>query len=69
MSKKVPHSPAMSEEEIAKELGMTVPSVHNTLRKALKKLRDGRALKLKALAEARQSVARHELPRLVRGGL
>lgn len=54
MSKLVPHSPEMTTEEIAKELGVSYGSINSTLKRAMKKLKDGRAVRLQELAVARE---------------
>ena len=67
MAKLVPHHHAMTIEEIAAEIGCTPDSVKHTLRRALKKLKDGRAVKMKDLAAARDREAYRGLPRIVQG--
>ena len=60
-----PARPEMSVEEIASELGVSYNSVNSTLKRAMKKLKDGRAVKLRALAVAREKEVRHGLPRIM----
>jgi len=55
----------MEVQEIAKELGLTFHQVHSTLRRAMKKLRDGRAIPIKDLSVAREREARYGLPRVM----
>ena len=64
-----PGRPEMTVEEIAKELGATVDSVKHSLKQAIKKLRDGRASRLRELVIAREREANRGLPRIVKEGL
>ena len=64
-----PGRPEMTVEEIAKELGATVDSVKHSLKRAIKKLRDGRASRLRELVIAREREANRGLPRIVKEGL
>lgn len=67
MSKLVPHHPEMTIEEIAAELGRTPDSVKHTLANALRKLRDGRAKKMRDIAAARDREIRVGQPKIVEG--
>jgi predicted transcriptional regulator len=67
VSKKVPHHPAMTAKEIADKLGVSEESVKSTLKKAIKKLRDGRAIPIRELVVARNREARRQLPKIVEG--
>jgi predicted transcriptional regulator len=67
VSKLVRHHPAMTAKEIAVELGVTEDSVKSTLKKAIKKLKDGRAIPIRDLVAARDREARRQLPRIVEG--
>ena len=57
-----PGRPEMTVEEIAKELGATVDSVKHSLKRAIKKLRDGRAIRIKDLSVAREREIKYGLP-------
>lgn len=61
-----PGRPEMTAEEIAAATGTTPDSVRHALRRALKKLRDGRASTIRELAVAREREARYGLPRIVK---
>ena len=54
----------MSVEEIARELNETPDSIKHTLKRAMKKLRDGRADRLRDLMIARNRESNHGLPKL-----
>lgn len=55
----------MTNEEIARELNMKPAGVKQALRRAMKKLRDGRAVQIKDLAIAREKEVRYGLPRIM----
>lgn len=57
----------MEVPEIARKLGSTEAAIKHTLSGAMKKLRDGRAAKVRELSVARDREARRELPRIVEG--
>ena len=56
----------MSTAEIARKLRVTEDSVKHTLKSAMKKLKDGRAKKMKELAVAREKEKNYGLPRIVK---
>jgi len=68
VGKLVPHHHAMTIEEIAAEVGCTPDSVKHTLKRAIKKLKDGRAVRIRDLSVAREREARYGLPRIVKEG-
>ena len=53
-------------DEIARKLGTTGDSVQSALKRAMKKLRDGRASKIRELAVAREQLRGYGLHRLVK---
>ena len=64
-----PGRPEMTMEEISQELGIPYNSVNSALKRAMKKLRDGRANRIKELAAAREKEVRYGLPRIIKEGL
>jgi hypothetical protein len=56
-------------EEIASEIGCSKRAVKQALDRGMKKLRDGRAVRIKDLAIAREKEVRYGLPRIVKEGL
>jgi DNA-binding CsgD family transcriptional regulator len=59
----------MSVEEIARELNSTPDSIKHTLKRAMKKLRDGRADQLRDLMIARERESNHGLPKISYGDM
>jgi DNA-binding CsgD family transcriptional regulator len=60
-----PGRPEMTMEEISQELGIPYNTVNCLMKRAMKKLRDGRAVRIKDLAIAREKEVRYGLPRII----